>query len=172
MSIRLFIISFFCLGLSFLWSQAEAPKLSKAQLAQLKSYQQITQLVRQGKTDQKKFFAVYYKPIAESTLEMEPLYRKEGLKLQDRADQALESQKMDLAKRLNQAARVYLDLADTCKKISESYEKSDVGEIKSQLNNYLGLEKTLKEMKAKPLRREWFTTKEAEQMLRLIAKRK
>lgn len=150
----------------------DVPKLTRTQREQLKVYQQISQLVRQGKTDQKKFFQVYYKFIADSSKEMEPLYRKEGMKLRERSDKALEAQKTALSERLNIGAKVYLDMADVNKQICEAYDKGSVGDMKRQLASYLELEEQMKKIGAKPLPREWFTTKEAEQMLRLLAQKK
>jgi len=150
----------------------DVPKLTRTQREQLKVYQQISQLVKQGKTDQKKFFQVYYKFIADSSKAMEPLYRKEGMKLRERSDKALESQKTALSERLNIGAKVYLDMADVNKQICEAYDKGSVGDMKRQLASYLELEKQMKTIGAKALPREWFTTKEAEQMLRLLAQKK
>jgi hypothetical protein len=150
----------------------DVPKLTRTQREQLKVYQQISQLVKQGKTDQKKFFQVYYKFIADSSKAMEPLYRKEGMKLRERSDKALEAQKTALSERLNIGAKVYLDMADVNKQICEAYDKGSVGDMKRQLASYLELEKQMKTIGAKALPREWFTTKEAEQMLRLLAQKK
>ena len=150
----------------------DVPKLTRTQREQLKVYQQISQLVKQGKTDQKKFFQVYYKFIADSCTVMEPLYRKEGMKLRERSDKALEAQKTALSERLNIGAKVYLDMADVNKQICEAYDKGSVGDMKRQLASYLELEKQMITIGAKALPREWFTTKEAEQMLRLLAQKK
>ena len=150
----------------------DVPKLTRTQREQLKVYQQISQLVKQGKTDQKKFFQVYYKFIADSSKAMEPLYRKEGMKLRERSDKALEAQKTALSERLNIGAKVYLDMADVTKQICEAYDKGSVGDMKRQLASYLELEKQMITIGAKALPREWFTTKEAEQILRLLAQKK
>jgi hypothetical protein len=175
MRIKPFTLLFLLFGLT-LFAQSEprkdAPKLTRLQREQLQVYQQISQLVKQGKTDQKKFFQVYYKFVADSNQKMEPLYRKEGLKLRERSDKALESQKLALSERLNQGAKVYLDMADVNKQICEAYEKGSVGEIKRQLDRYLELEEQMKTIGIKALPREWFTTKEAEQILRLLARKK
>jgi len=153
-------------------TKLDVPKLTRTQREQLKVYQQISQLVKQGKTDQKKFFQVYYKYISDSSKAMEPLYRKEGMKLRERSDKALEAQKTALSERLNIGAKVYLDMADVNKQICEAYDKGSVGDMKRQLASYLELEKQMITIGAKALPREWFTTKEAEQMLRLLAQKK
>ncbi|MGI6356360.1 MAG: hypothetical protein ACOX6W_14895 [Lentisphaeria bacterium] len=144
-------------------------KLTRQQREQLSVYQKISQLVRQGKTDQKQFFKAYYKFINDSNKLMEELNRQEALKLNDRANKALNSRKPELAQRLNAGAKMYMAMAEINKKICEAYDSGSVGDMTRQLDSYIELEAQMQKVGAKPYPREWYTTKEAEQVLKLMA---
>ena len=146
--------------------------LTRTQREQLGVYQQISQLVRQGKTDQKKFFKAYYKFINDSNKLMEDLNRQEALKLNERANKALNDRKPELAQRINSGAKLYMAMAEVNKKICEAYDRGSVGDMKRQLDSYIELEAQMQKLGAKPYPREWYTTKEAEQVLKLIAQKK
>lgn len=166
---------FFIFTFTFsLYSQSESKevKLSRAQREQLKHYQQISELVRKGKTDQKKFFLVYYKPVYEANLPLIEKHRSEAKKLNERMDKALLDNKQALAQRLGIGAKLYTELSQVNKGICDAYERESVGNMRRQLDLYLELEAKMKELGIKPYQREWFTTKEAERLLKSLARQK
>lgn len=167
-SIILFILTI--LVPTCLLAQAEL-KFTRAQRAHLNTYQQISQLVRQGKTNQKRFFEVYYKPIYESNQKMGELNRQEAQKLNGRANKALNDNKPALAERLNEGAKLYQAMSEINKEICKAYEKSSVGSMRKQLDEYLALEIEMTKVGAKPYPREWYTSKEAEQILKQMAQK-
>lgn len=158
------------LGLSTLAAQ-DAPQLTRLQKEQLQVYRQISLLVRQGKTDQKMFFKEYYKYVVVSNKQLELLNRQEAEKLKVRAEGALNDNKRELAQRLFSGAKMYYAMAEVNKAICEAYDKGSVGDMKKHLNSYMELEAQMVRAGAKPFPREWFTTREAEQVIKVLAQK-
>lgn len=168
-SITRITLLFACmLGLSTLAAQ-DMPKLTRLQQEQLKVYQQISQLVRQGRTNQKVFFKEYYKYVATSNKQLELLNRQEAENLKDRAERVLNENKREMAQRLLAGAKMYYAMAEVNKAICEAYDKGSVGDMKKQLATYIEIETQMVKNGAKPFPREWFTTKEAETVIKQLA---
>jgi hypothetical protein len=159
------------LGLSTLAAQ-DAPQLTRLQKEQLQVYRQISLLVRQGKTDQKMFFKEYYKYVAVSNKQLELLNRQEAEKLKARAERVLNENKREMAQRLFAGAKMYYAMAEVNKAICEAYDKGSVGDMKKQLAAYMEVEAQMVQNGAKPFPREWFTTREAEMVIKQLAQKK
>lgn len=159
------------LGLSTLAAQ-DAPQLTRLQKEQLQVYRQISLLVRKGKTDQKMFFKEYYKYVAVSNKQLELLNRQEAEKLKARAERVLNENKREMAQRLFAGAKMYYAMAEVNKAICEAYDKGSVGDMKKQLAAYMEIEAQMVQNGAKPFPREWFTTREAEMVIKQLAQKK
>ena len=171
-SITRITLLFACmLGLSTLAAQ-DAPQLTRLQKEQLQVYRQISLLVRQGKTDQKMFFKEYYKYVAVSNKQLELLNRQEAEKLKARAERVLNENKREMAQRLFAGAKMYYAMAEVNKAICEAYDKGSVGDMKKQLAAYMEIEAQMVQNGAKPFPREWFTTREAEMVIKQLAQKK
>lgn len=171
-SITRITLLFTCmLGLSTLAAQ-DAPQLTRLQKEQLQVYRQISLLVRQGKTDQKMFFKEYYKYVAVSNKQLELLNRQEAEKLKARAERVLNENKREMAQRLFAGAKMYYAMAEVNKAICEAYDKGSVGDMKKQLAAYMEIEAQMVQNGAKPFPREWFTTREAEMVIKQLAQKK
>ena len=171
-SITRITLLFACmLGLSTLAAQ-DAPQLTRLQKEQLQVYRQISLLVRKGKTDQKMFFKEYYKYVAVSNKQLELLNRQEAEKLKARAERVLNENKREMAQRLFAGAKMYYAMAEVNKAICEAYDKGSVGDMKKQLAAYMEVEAQMVQNGAKPFPREWFTTREAEMVIKQLAQKK
>ncbi|MGI5925233.1 MAG: hypothetical protein ACOX9E_14900 [Lentisphaeria bacterium] len=143
--------------------------LTRNQKQHLMVYRQINQLILKGTTDQRKFYQAIYGPIAESNKQMKPLNEKEAQAMLDRANRALRDNKLELAGRLQQAAQLYAAMAKVNGELAEAFEKRKVGESKKLLQSYVEIENTMLRAGLRPLKREWFTHKEAEILMVQLA---
>lgn len=164
----------FCLVLSVCCHAQQAPSdnLTRNQKQHLMVYRQVNQLILKGTTDQRKFYQAIYGPIAESNKQMKPLNEKEAQTLLDRANRAFNENKPELAARLQQAAQLYAAMAKVNGELAEAFEKRKVGESKKLLQSYVQIEATMLRAGLKPIKREWFTHKEAEVLMVQLAQKK
>ncbi len=140
-------------------------RFSDVQKQHAKIYYQIALQIQKGQHDFDKSFKAFYAPIANDCERLYKEHKRFEAFFRQKANESMEKNKPDIAKKQEKARICYQQLADLTQTIIDAYKKQESSKLGSSLKEYKQLETTLKALGAKLPVRNWVTVSEAELLI-------
>ena len=141
-------------------AKTQARPLTATQRNQIAVYRKINELVKQGKADEKLIFNSFYSLIGEHCAALQEKNLAASSRNEENADKAKQEGNTAKMKACETASQLYRQAAKTAADLEKAIAGARRSEAVKLVDDYIRIENQIRDLRFRPVAREWFSVQE------------